>query len=78
MIYLWYKNYIPMASNKLKPSSKEYKKDKLGKPTKVWYLKHYTVTNTSSEELQKLYASPSQKKNRNKIKKELIKRGLLN
>ena len=65
-----------MASNKLKESTKEYKKDKLGKPTSVWFWKHYTVTNTSTEELKKLLSSPSQRKNKEKITKELSKRGI--
>lgn len=65
-----------MASNKLKESTKEYKKDKLGKPTNVWSWRHYTVTNTPTEELKKLLSSPSQKKNIGKIKKELSKRGV--
>lgn len=65
-----------MAANKLKPSVKEYKKDKTGKPIPTAsYWKHFTVSNTSTEELKKLLSSPSQKKNYNKIKKELLKRG---
>lgn len=65
-----------MAANKLKPSVKEYRKDKTGKtiPTS-WYWKHFTVSNSSTEELKKLLSSPSQKKNYSKIKKELSKRG---
>jgi hypothetical protein len=63
---------------KLKPSTKEYVRDSKGKiiPNK-WVLKHHTPSGTSTEELKKLYESPSQSKNKNKIKRELIKRGVI-
>jgi|TARA_B100001093_G_C26705662_1_gene961086 hypothetical protein len=62
---------------KLKPSSKEYVRDSKGKMTNKWTWKHYTPSNTSTEELKKLYESPSQSRNKTKIKKELIKRGVI-
>ena len=67
-----------MASNKIKPSSKEYMRDSKGKimNSKLYY-KHHTTSNTSTEELKKLYESPSYNKKKNIIKKELIKRGVL-
>ena len=43
---------------KLKPSSKEYIKDKSGKMTNKWFMKHYTVSGATTEELTKLYKSP--------------------
>ena len=67
-----------MASNKLKPSSKEYKKDKNGRMTNNWSWKHYTTNNTSTEELIKLFHSPSYRRKKQIIKKELIKRNAFN
>lgn len=61
---------------KLKPSTKEYKKDTRGKMTNQWTWKHYTPSNTSTEELLKMLSSPSERKNKNKIQKELTKRGI--
>jgi hypothetical protein len=62
---------------KIKPSSKKYKKDKNGKMTSQWTWVHYTVTNTSTEELKKLYESPSYKRKKAVIKKELVKRNAI-
>ena len=59
---------------KIKPSTKEYKKDKNGKMTNVWSWKHYTVSSTSTEELKKLYNTPSYRKKKQLIKKELERR----
>ncbi len=59
---------------KLKPSTKEYKRDKNGRMTNKWIWKHYTVSGTSTEELLKLYQSTPRKKN--VIKRELDKRGV--
>ena len=36
---------------KLKPSTKDYIRDSRGKMTNKWVWKHYTTTNTSTEEL---------------------------
>lgn len=65
-----------MASSKLKPSTKEYKRDARGKMTNQWSWKHYTVSNTSTEELLKLLVMDTQKKNKSKIQRELTKRGV--
>jgi hypothetical protein len=47
---------------KIKPSTKDYLRDSKGKMTNKWVWKHYTTTNTSTEELIKLYESPSYKR----------------
>ena len=41
-----------MASCKLKPSSKKYKRDARGKMTKQWTWEHFTVSNTKTEDLK--------------------------
>tara|TARA_B100001559_G_scaffold253204_1_gene216995 strand:- start:172 stop:372 length:201 start_codon:yes stop_codon:yes gene_type:complete len=61
---------------KLKKSSKDYVRDARGRMTNKWTWKHYTVSNTSTEELKKLYDSPSYSKKKNVIKKELNRRGI--
>ena len=61
---------------KLKKSSKDYVRDARGRMTNKWTWKHYTVSNTSTEKLKKLYDSPSYSKKKNVIKKELIRRGI--
>ena len=63
-----------MASCKLKPSTKENKRDKVGKMTKQWSWKHYTVHNTKTEELKSLYTNPSYRRKKKIILQELIKR----
>lgn len=60
---------------KLKPSVKEYIKVN-NKMTSKFKMKHYTPSNTSTEELKKLYNSPSMKRKKNLIQKELLKRGV--
>lgn len=62
---------------KIKPSSKQYIKDRNGKMTNKWFMQHYTVSNTSTEELKKLYTSPSFKRKKEVIKKELTKRNAI-
>lgn len=59
---------------KLKPSTKEYIKVN-NKMTNRFRIKHYTVSSTSTEELIKLYDSPSYKRKKELIRKELVKRG---
>ncbi len=59
---------------KLKPSTKEYKRDSKGRMTNKWVWKHYTVSGAKTEELLKLYESTPRKKNL--IKRELKKRGV--
>ena len=61
---------------KIKKSTKEYVRDARGKMTSKWTWKHYTVSNTSTEELLKLLSSPSQTRNKNKITRELQRRGV--
>ena len=45
--------------------------------TGKFMLKHYTPSGTSTEELLKLYESPSYKRKKEMIRKELVKRGKL-
>ena len=59
---------------KLKPSTKEYIKVN-NKMTNKFFIKHYTVASTTTEELKKLYNSDSYKRKKELIKKELVKRG---
>ena len=59
--------------SKIKESTKEYKRDRNNRMTNQWTWKHYTVSGTSTEELQKLYKSLPRK--RNIIRRELLKRG---
>ena len=58
---------------KLKPSVKEYIKVN-NKMTNKFMMKHYTPSSTSTEELKKLLVSPSYKKKKNIILRELAKR----
>ena len=62
---------------KLKPSSKEYKRDRNGRMTNQWEWKHYTVASTSTSDLLKYYESPSMRRKKNVIKLELEKRNAL-
>lgn len=66
-----------MASCKLKESSKEYQRDSKGKMTRKWAWKHYTVHNTSTEELLKAYENSNMRKKKNIIRKELEKRNAI-
>jgi hypothetical protein len=61
-------------SAKLKPSTKEYSKVN-NKLTNKFVIKHYTPSNTSTDELIKMYENSSYKKKKGIIQKELIKRG---
>ncbi len=63
-----------MASCKLKPSSKKYKRDARGKMTKQWTWEHFTVSNTKTEDLKTFYLNESYSRKKHLIKKELIKR----
>lgn len=45
--------------------------------TKKWAWKHYTVQNTSTEELLKAYESSSTSKKKGVIRKELEKRNAI-
>ena len=57
---------------KIKPSTKDYIRDSRGKMTNKWVWKHYTVSNTSTEELQKLYKNDSYKRKKEVIEKDLL------
>ena len=59
---------------KLKPSTKQYERDSRGRMTQKWKWVHYTPSNTSTEELKKMYESRSYSRKKNLIKNELIKR----
>ena len=61
---------------KLKPSTKEYERDSRGRMTQRWKWKHYTVSSTSTAELEKLLVSPSMTRKKNVIQRELVKRKL--
>ena len=60
---------------KIKPSTKEYIKVN-NKMTSKFRIVHYTPSSMKTEELVKLYDSPSYKKKRGMIQKELVKRGV--
>ena len=60
---------------KIKPSTKEYIKVN-NKMTNKFRIIHYTPSNTKTEELIKLYDSPSYKRKKEMIRKELVKRGV--
>ena len=51
-----------MARNKVKESTKEYKRDSKGKMLKQWTWKHYTVHSTSTKELLEYYTNPNFKR----------------
>jgi hypothetical protein len=59
---------------KIKPSTKEYKRDRNNRMTNQWTWRHYTVSNTTTEELLKYYRTLPRKKN--VIAKELERRGV--
>ena len=61
-------------SAKLKPSSKTYVRVN-NKLTNKFVIKHYTPSNTSTDELIKMYDSPSMRKKKGIIQRELMKRG---
>ena len=65
--------YYGMAP-KLKPSSKEYIRDRNNKMTSKWQWKHYTVASTSTKELIENLSKLPRKKN--VILKELNRRGV--
>ena len=70
-------NKKELASCKLKESSKEYQRDSNNKMTKKWAWKHYTVHNTSTEELLKAYENSNMSRKKNIIRKELEKRNAI-
>ncbi|MDA7492365.1 hypothetical protein N8445_00200 [bacterium] len=62
---------------KIKPSSKKYKRDKNGRMTNQWSWEHYTVSNTSTDELKKYYVNDSYKRKKAVIKRELERRNAI-
>tara|TARA_R100001015_G_C4508055_1_gene80560 strand:- start:318 stop:551 length:234 start_codon:yes stop_codon:yes gene_type:complete len=60
--------------SKLKPSTKEYKRDRNNRMTNQFTWKHYTVSGTPTEELLSKYKTLPRK--RNIIRRELLKRGV--
>lgn len=62
---------------KIKPSAKRYKKDKKGRMTNQWSWEHYTVSNTSTEDLKKYLSNDSYKRKKSVIKIELEKRNAI-
>jgi len=66
-----------MARNKIKESTKEYKRDSQGKMLKQWSWKHYTVHSTSTKELKELYNNSSYKRKKEIIRLELVKRNAI-
>tara|TARA_B110000003_G_C16614092_1_gene520632 strand:+ start:795 stop:1001 length:207 start_codon:yes stop_codon:yes gene_type:complete len=61
---------------KLKPSTKEYIRDRNNRMTNKFQWKHYTVSNTSTDELKKYYTSSTMRRKKGVIKRELEKRGI--
>ena len=60
--------------SELKPSTKEYKRDRNNRMTNQFTWKHYTVSGTPTEELLSNYKTLPRK--RNIIRRELLKRGV--
>lgn len=63
-----------MASCKIKPSVKEYKKNARGQMTGQYMWRHFTVSTLKTEELKSFYNNPSYKRKKNIILRELEKR----
>ena len=59
---------------KVKPSTKEYKRDARGKMTNQYTWKHYNVESISTKELLEYYNSDSYKRKKEVIRLELVKR----
>ena len=59
--------------SKLKPSTKEYKRDRNNRMTNQFTWNHYTVSGTPTEELLSKFKTLPRKSNI--IKRELLKRG---
>jgi hypothetical protein len=65
-----------MASCKLKPSVKQYKKNARGQSTGQYHWVHYTVSTLKTEELKSFYTNPSYSRKKNIILRELEKRNV--
>ena len=61
---------------KLKPSTKEYIRDKNNRMTNRWIIRHYTIASTSTEDLKKFYTQQTYSRKKDVIKKELSRRGI--
>jgi hypothetical protein len=62
-------------SIKLKPSTKQYKKDSKGKMTNKWTMIHFPPSSFKTKELQEMYSSSAYRRKKHLIKRELEKRG---
>jgi hypothetical protein len=63
-------------SIKLKPSTKEYKRDARGKIVgKKFSWRHYPPASFKTEELKEMYTNSSYKRKKHLIQIELVKRG---
>lgn len=64
-------------SIKLKPSTKEYKRDSRGKIVgKKFFWKHHTPSSFKTEELKTMYTNSSYRKKKHLILKELERRNV--
>ena len=65
-----------MASCKIKPSVKQYKRNARGQQTSQFHWVHYTVSTLKTEELKSFYTNPSYSRKKNIILRELQKRNV--
>ena len=63
-----------MASCKIKPSVKQYKRNARGQQTSQFHWVHYTVSTLKTEELKSFYSNPSYSRKKNIILRELERR----
>ena len=63
-------------SIKLKPSTKEYKRDARGKMTNKWTMKHYPPSGFKSSELKDMYGNSAYTRKKHLILIELKRRGI--
>lgn len=64
-----------MASCKLKPSTKEYKRDSKGKIVgKKFTWRHYPPASFKTEELKEMYSNSTYRRKKHLILNELVKR----
>ena len=64
-------------SIKLKPSTKEYKRDSRGKIVgKKFFWKHHTPSSFKTEELKEMYTNSSYRRKKHLILKELERRNV--
>ena len=62
---------------KVKPSTKEYKRDARGKMTNQWTWRYYNVEGISTKELKEYYTNPNFKRKKEAIRRELVKRNAI-